>query len=337
VTSRLFGVGLSGSSLLSRERRVLERHPPRAVILFRRNIESVGQTQSLTAELARLAGSPWLCVDEEGGPVDRFRDLLGPLVSFRAAAAGGYARRAGELAGEACATLGFLVDLAPVVDRLLPGASERVLKDRCASADPAEIISAALQFLGGLASRGIGGCVKHFPGLGRADLDTHRELPRVAEDAAEERLDLESFERTMETAGAVMVSHAAGSDGVPASLDRRKIEGLLRGRLGFSGAVFSDDLEMDALAPFGDLPERAAAASNAGCDLLLVCSRTDLYADAVDAVEREVSEERRMSANRRLDAYGERLAALRASAQPTLIDVARLRDELADLAAACVG
>jgi hypothetical protein len=66
VTSRLFGVGLSGSSLLSRERRVLERHPPRAVILFRRNIESVGQTQSLTAELARLAGSPWLCVDEEG-------------------------------------------------------------------------------------------------------------------------------------------------------------------------------------------------------------------------------------------------------------------------------
>jgi beta-N-acetylhexosaminidase len=124
---------------------------------------------------------------------------------------------------------------------------------------------------------------------------------------------------------------------VPASLDRRKIEGLLRGRLGFSGAVFSDDLEMGAIAPFGDLPERAAAASNAGCDLLLVCSRTDLYADAVDAVEREVSEERRMSANRRLDAYGERLAALRASAQPTLIDVARLRDELADLAAACVG
>jgi beta-glucosidase-like glycosyl hydrolase len=99
----------------------------------------------------------------------------------------------------------------------------------------------------------------------------------------------------------------------------------------------ADDLEMGALAPFGDLPERAAAASNAGCDLLLVCSRTDLYADAVDAVEREVSEERRMSANRRLDAYGERLAALRASAQPTLIDVARLRDELADLAAACVG
>lgn len=337
MSSRLFGAGLSGPSLLPEERRLFELFPPRAVILFRRNLVSVAQTRDLTAELARLAGPPWLCIDEEGGPVDRFRDLFGPLVSFHAAASCGLADRAGSLAGEACALLGFSVDLAPVVDRLLPGASERVLKDRCASEDPPQIVRAAREFLGGLASRGIGGCVKHFPGLGRAELDTHRDLPRVAADAEQERLDLAPFEDTMDHAGAVMVSHAAGPDGRPASLDSRKIEDLLRSRLGFQGAVFSDDLEMGALALFGDLPERAAAAANAGCDLLFVCSRTDRYAAAIEAVEREVPSHRRESASRRLDIYGERLASLRASADAPTMGVDELREALAQLRTRCTG
>ena len=311
MTSRLFGVGVRGPSLSTEERVLLTELPPRAVILFRRNLESVEQVRALTAELSALPGEPWLCVDEEGGPVDRFRELFGSLVSFREAAALGIARRAGELAGEACRLLGFTVDLAPVVDRLLPGASERVLKDRCASADPDEIARAANEFLQGLASRGIGGCVKHFPGLGRADLDTHKELPRVPADPGEERLDLAAFEQTMEAAGAVMVSHAAGPDGIPASLDSRRIDGLLRGRLGFAGAVFSDDLEMGALARFGGLPERSAAASRAGCDLLFVCSRIEEYPACVQIVARDVPARRRDEANRRLDAYDRRTRSLR--------------------------
>jgi beta-N-acetylhexosaminidase len=289
------------------------------MILFKRNLESVEQVRALTSELSGLPGEPWLCVDEEGGPVDRFRDLFGSLVSFREAAALGIARRAGELAGEACRLLGFTVDLAPVVDRLLPGASERVLKDRCASADPDEIAKAAIEFLAGLSSRGVGGCVKHFPGLGRADLDTHKDLPRVPADPAEERLDVAAFERTMEAAGAVMVSHAAGPDGIPASLDARKIDGLLRERLGFSGAVFSDDLEMGALARFGDLSERSSAASRAGCDLLFVCSRIEEYPACVRAVARDVPQRRREEASRRLDVYDRQILSLRArtAAAPT--------------------
>jgi len=129
--SRVFAVGLQGSEISAQERKILEAHPPWAVILFRRNIESVEQVIALTGDIHGLPGAPRICVDQEGGPVDRFRDLLGPAISFRAAAAGA-ARRAGELAGEACARLGFDVDLAPVVDRLLPGAYERVLRDRCA-------------------------------------------------------------------------------------------------------------------------------------------------------------------------------------------------------------
>ena len=337
AASRLFGVGISGPALLPSERRLLGSLPPRAVILFRRNLESVEQVRALTAELARLAGEPWLCVDEEGGPVDRFRDLFGSLVSFRGAAARDLGRRAGELAGEACQLLGFTVDLAPVVDRQMPGASERVLKDRCASEDPAAIARAAADFLSGLASRGVGGCVKHFPGLGRADLDTHKELPRVPDDAEQERRDLAAFEGTMDAAGAVMISHAAGPDGRPASLDARKIQGVLRRRLGFSGAVFSDDLEMGALSAFGDLPERCALAAEAGCDLLLLCSRIDLYAACVEEVERSVARQRRDSAARSLDGYSARLERLRRSALPIATTEPELRVALAELNDLCEG
>src|SRR5258706_7993849 len=217
--SRVFGVGPAGPVMAPAERRILEAHPPWAVILFRRNIASVEQVVALTGEIHGLPGAPRICVDQEGGPVDRFRDLLGPAISFRAAAAGA-ARRAGELAGEACARLGFDVDLAPVVDRLLPGASERVLRDRCASGDPAEVARSAPEFLAGLHAAGVGGCVKHFPGLGRASLDTHKELPVIPRDPEDEARDLAPFEATMTAAGAVMISHAAGQDGPPASLSR---------------------------------------------------------------------------------------------------------------------
>ncbi len=297
------------------ERAILRRHPPRAVILFARNIESLDQTVALAAQIHALPGSPLLCVDQEGGPVDRLRRALAPSISFRAAAGSGRAERAGELAGEACARFGLDVDLAPVVDRLLPGRSERVLKDRCASAEPDEIARAAREFLRGLHSRGVGGCVKHFPGLGRADLDTHRDLPRIRADAEEARRDLAPFAAAMDLAGAVMISHAAGPEGEPASLSAAVATDLLREELGFTGAAFSDDLEMGALAAFGDLPRRCALAAAAGCDLLFVCSQTAVYPDCVAAVERDVPEERRAAASARLDAYGERLRRVRVAAE----------------------
>ena len=310
----VFGVGIGGTSLSSREEEILERFPPRAVILFRRNIEGVEQLALLTTRLKSLSSAPFLCLDQEGGPVDRLRDLLGPTISFREAARTGRARLAGELAGEACARFSFDVDLAPVVDRLLTGASEKVLRDRCASSDPEEIARAASEFLAGLAARGVGGCVKHFPGLGRADLDTHKELPALPDDPGEEERDLAPFRATMEAAGAVMISHAAGPDGIPASLSAEKATGLLRGRLAFGGAAFSDDLEMGALAAFGELPRRCELAMEAGCDLLFVCSRIEEYPDCVAAVGRAIAPERIAQAAGRLDAYARRLEDLRRAA-----------------------
>ena len=314
AAGRLFGVGIAGASVTADERRILQRYPPRAVILFRRNLETSDGVRALTADLSALPGRPLLCVDQEGGPVDRFRDLLGRSVSFRDAARAGLARRAGELAGESCRALGFDVDLAPVVDREVPGASERFLAGRCASSKPEEIVIAATGFLQGLHAAGVSGCVKHFPGLGRADLDTHQALPFLPEDPEEESLDLAPFAATMDAAGAVMVSHAAGPDGLPASLSVEQATVVLRGSMGFMGAAFSDDLEMGALQTFGAMPDRCAEAARAGCDLLFVCSRIAEYPDCVERVARDVPEERLREAGGRLDAYTRRAADLAARA-----------------------
>jgi len=313
VSSRLFGVGVSGPELTKGEREILAAHPPFGVILFRRNIEAPDQLARLIAELRGL-GTRFLFLDQEGGPVDRLRDLLAPAPSLRRAARLGIARRAGELAGACLASLGFDVDLAPVVDRAVSGAGETVLGERSASEDPGEIVRAASDFLAGLHSRGVGGCLKHFPGIGRARLDTHQALPILEANRHEEALDLVPFDALMGMAAAVMISHAAGEDGLPASLAEEWATIRLRDILSFEGAAFSDDLEMGALDAFGDLPERCVRASTAGCDLLFVCKRIEDYPRCVEAVEARVPEERRNEAASRLEDYASHLARLRKAA-----------------------
>lgn len=332
--SPLFGVGLSGPTLEANERAILEEQPPSAVILFRRNIETEGQLLRLVGEIRALPGRPILFIDQEGGPVDRLRDFAGPFPSFHAAARAGLARRAGELAGRACALFGFDVDLAPVVDRRLPGAGESVLGERAAAADAGEIIAAGRAFLEGLHERGVGGCLKHFPGLGRARFDTHYDLPVLPDERQELAEDLRPFRALHELAGAVMVSHAAReSDPVPSSLSREIATRLLRGELGFDGAALSDDLEMGALARFGGLPERSAAAANAGCDLVFVCSRIEEYPACVEEVGRRVPEERRDEALRRVETYRERLSALRLAAPAPDRSLENLSADVAELRA----
>jgi beta-N-acetylhexosaminidase len=335
--SRLFGVGISGKTLSEEEREILGRFPPRAVILFRRNIGDERQLSELTREIGALPGSPILCLDQEGGPVDRLRDVVGPFPSFHAAALAGFARRAGELAGEACARFGFDVDLAPVVDRRLPGAGETVLGDRTVDETPEAVVAAARDFLRGLHSRGVGGCLKHFPGLGRAVSDTHKSLPMLPEDETERELDLLPFRALHELAGAVMVSHAAGSDGIPASLSPNIATKLLREEIGFHGATFTDDLEMGALDAFGNLSARSAAAANAGNDLLWVCSRITEYPDCVASVERDVPEERIAEAAARVEGYVRHLADLKRREVPPsrplevlAAHVAALRETIAE-------
>ena len=331
MTGRLFAVGLEGPRLSALERAILSGAAPWGVILFRRNLESLAELERLAGELRGL-GIAHLLLDQEGGPVDRLRELVAPAPALRRLGGADAARRAGLATGAMLARLGFDVDLAPVVDRAVEGAGSLVLGDRCAGEDPVEIVRVAGAFLEGLQARGVGGCLKHFPGLGRATLDTHAALPIVPRDPVEEVRDLEPFRRLMDRAGAVMVSHAAGPDGIPASLSPEVATRWLRGGLRFEGAAFSDDLEMGALAEFGGLPERCARASAAGCDLLLVCRRIEEYPACVDAIERGVPASRRGEAAARLDAYAADLGRLRATAGPPRETLADVRAEFVALA-----
>ena len=149
MSSRLFCVGLAGPALEPAEREILSALPPWGVILFRRNIEDAERLERLAGQLREL-GIRHLLLDQEGGHVDRLRDLVAPAPSLRRAARTATARRAGTAAGAALARLGFDVDLAPVVDRGVEGAGALVLGERCAALDPAEIIRAAGDFLEGL-------------------------------------------------------------------------------------------------------------------------------------------------------------------------------------------
>jgi beta-N-acetylhexosaminidase len=331
MSSRLFGVGIGGPTLTQGEHEILRRSPPWAVILFRRNIESADQLTLLVASLKTLPGPPMLCLDQEGGPVDRLQSILGPSISFAAASRLGVARRAGELAGESCRAFGFDVDLAPVVDRGLPEAGALVLGERCAAPEPERVERAAREYLEGLHARGVGGCLKHFPGLGRARLDTHKSLPKLPAEPEEEQRDLAPFAALMDAAGAVMISHAAGPEGRPASLDRDIGIKLLRRRMGFAGAAFSDDLEMGALSEFGDLPARSAAACLAGCDLLFVCRQIEAYPDCVAAVGENVPPRRRAEAAKRLQTYRRHLESMGELAPPATDSIEELIAEIARL------
>src|SRR5207253_10929349 len=153
---------------------------PAGVILVARNIIAAEQTYKLLKDCQSCVSARlFTCVDMEGGPVDRFRNLIGPSPSAAHVFASNdrkLFRKHGKIIGESCRALGFNVDFAPVVDLALK-ASRAVMSSRAVSPDPQQVIVYAREFLAGLRSAGVIGAAKHFPGLGEANLDTHHELP----------------------------------------------------------------------------------------------------------------------------------------------------------------
>ncbi|HSM52098.1 MAG TPA: glycoside hydrolase family 3 N-terminal domain-containing protein, partial [Thermoanaerobaculia bacterium] len=186
-----------------------------------------------------------------------------------------WSARAGRAVGELLRACGFDLDFAPVVD-LDRGQLGNALDGRCVGRDTRAVSARGRAFLEGLASRGIAGCLKHFPGLGGASVDTHREGAPIGLSRRQLARDLRPFRDLAAFAPAVMAGHAAypawDPSGRPATLSRPIATGLLRREVGFRGLLFGDDLEMGALAGHGGLAERAEEALAAGCDALLVCS-----------------------------------------------------------------
>ena len=293
----LFMVGIPEPRLDAAIRRVLTEHPPGGVVLFRRNVCSAGQLRDLVSSLHELGAGvrPLIAIDHEGGRVDRLRP---PFTHFPAAAVvaqhGGV--RAVEAVGLAMArelaAVGIDIDFAPVLD-VLSNPRNQVIGDRAVGTTPARVARLGLALARGHARGGVLPCGKHFPGHGGTLGDSHFVLPRVRRSRRELlESDLVPFERAVHAGlPALMTAHVvytALDPRRPATLSPRISRDLLRRRLGFRGVLFSDDLDMGAVAGRRS-PERVAvAALDAGCDMLLACQSLDAAVRAMCGVERAV-------------------------------------------------
>lgn len=306
-------VGVESASLAALELAWLRSLQPSGLILFRRNIESAAQVHSLFHQAASALQQPFFrCVDLEGGTVDRLRDLVGPTPSAAEVAATGRPaifRAHGALIGRMLRSLGFNVDLAPVLDLALP-VSRGVMGTRVVSADPAKVISYARAFIAGMGQHEILACGKHFPGLGGGTLDSHQATPSI--DRTWQQMfqeDLEPYRALASELPLIMVNHAAypfvESPPRPASLSFFWIQMVLRNRLHYRGLVISDDMEMGGVLDYASPESAAIEAIAAGTDLLEICHRADRVLATHEALLREA--ERSPAFARRVDRAAKRV------------------------------
>jgi len=365
---RLLFIGLPVTRLDKHWRELLREVRPGGVILFGRNIESAEQVALLNAQIRDAAGAGVLIgVDQEGGLVDRFRDVCGPMPSAKSVRNAGRAELAekfGALTARVLRLLGFNINFAPVLD--LSGDNEdNGLRARTFGAKPEMVSLLGGAYLDGLQRGQVIGCGKHFPGLGGSKVDSHRRLPVVTHTWQEifqhdlvPFMDL-MFHRPGERLRSVMVSHAAfpdiseflqdlfrekgdpptiqGLHEFPATISGNVTTRLLRRILKFDGLVITDDMEMGAVVQTLSVAEASLRAIEAGSDMVLICEQEANFVAARDELARAVKE-KRLSA-RALSAAGRRMdSALKLTGEPEQFDaeefqavarrIAELKDEL---------
>lgn len=297
---QLLIVGFDGTKLSSSLRSLLTRIQPAGVILFARNIANAQQTHRLLKDCQSCVSTPlFTCVDMEGGRVDRFRNLIGSSPSAADVFATGdrkLFRKHGAIIGEACRTLGFNTDFAPVIDLALP-ASQKVMSSRAVSPEPRQVITYAHEFLAGLRSSGVIGAGKHFPGLGEANLDTHHELPSV--NKSFEKLwaeDIYPYRVMRRALPIVLVGHAnyrsVTRDARPASTSKKWITDVLRRKIAYRGLIASDDLEMRGVLKAGPIEQAAVEHIRAGGDLCLICHIEEYVTRSYEALIKEAEHDR---------------------------------------------
>lgn len=298
---QLFFIGVAGPELDTATRDLIEDIRPGGVCLFARNIREAKQTRELLDGIREMSAiEPFLSLDQEGGLVDRLRRIMTPMPAANKMKTADDARRHGNLIAEATRMLGFNTDFAPVVD-VIDAEREKDnngLYSRAFGSDANKATELAGAFLSELQNGGILGCIKHFPGLGAAAVDSHEELPSVDIDDAElETTDLLPYRKLVETSDPafVMVAHAAfpnskyqtkDTDGrnLPSSLNGEFLTNLLRNDLDFKGISITDDLEMGAILKNYGIGRACVLAVNAGEDMLAICADRDNIVAGRDAV-----------------------------------------------------
>jgi len=276
--------GCSGTSLSEQERDFFRQTQPWGFILFARNISEPGQVKALIEQMRETVndGQAPVLIDQEGGRVARLKPphwrmrppaaRFGTLYAHNPDAAREATYLNARLIAHDLAGLGINVDCLPVLDVPVPGAHD-IIGDRAFAADPATIIALGRAQIEGLIDGGVLPVMKHIPGHGRAESDSHLALPRVS--AETELLSASDFVtfRSLDQCPIAMTAHVIYESidpQRPATTSPKVIRDVIRGEIGFDGLLMSDDLSMKALD--GPLSVRARQAQFAGCDLVLHCN-----------------------------------------------------------------
>lgn len=286
---------------LTPEDEVRLRHPlVGGVILFTRNYDSPAQLAELTSSIHALRTPPLLiAVDHEGGRVQRFRDGFTKIPPMRELGkewdehpkhARHLAQQAGFVLASELRACGVDFSFTPVLD-VDYGASS-VIGNRAFHSEPQAIAELAHSLLLGLKQGGMPAVGKHFPGHGFVSADSHLDIPVDERSYTDiELCDLIPF-RQMVNYGltAVMPAHVIYPrvDSRPAGFSKVWLKDILRGELGFDGCIFSDDLSMEGAMVAGGIVQRAEAALNAGCDMVLVCNKPDSASELLAGLKWEM-------------------------------------------------
>jgi beta-N-acetylhexosaminidase len=283
------------------------RHPATGgVILFARNFESPRQLRALTAEIRAQRPGLLIAVDHEGGRVQRFHEgftrippmrLLGQRWEADAGGARALAEAIGYVIAMELRAHGVDFSFAPVLD--VDFGSSSVIGDRAFSDEPTVIASLAGAFVAGLSAGGAASVGKHFPGHGYVKADSHVDVPVDTRNLSEiEETDLYPYRGLIaQGLSAVMPAHVIYPkvDSVPAGFSRVWLQDILRGLLKFDGMIFSDDLSMEGASGVGGPADRAIAAMEAGCDMVLVCNAPDAAVEVIEALKDRAPAPRRMA------------------------------------------
>jgi len=292
---------IEGTELNENDIRRLQHPLVGGIILFSRNYQSPEQLKALTAAIHKVRQPPLLiAVDHEGGRVQRFREGFTRIPSMRELGKvwDHNPRRARQLAEEAGWILaaelrahGVDFSFTPVLD--MDYGSSTVIGDRAFHRNVQAIAELARSLVHGLKKGGMAAVGKHFPGHGFVAADSHvaipvdeREFDRIAEE------DLQPFRQMIDDGlPAIMPAHVIYPkvDDKPAGFSERWLQKVLRQRLAFNGVIFSDDLSMEGAVVAGDVTQRAMAALNAGCDMVLLCNRPDLADELLSKLEWDIS------------------------------------------------
>lgn len=291
---------IDGLKTTADDRKLLAHPQVGGIILFSRNYESPAQLADLIAEIRAARADIIIAVDQEGGRVQRLKEgftrlppmaVFGELYQTDPIAAEKLAQQTGWLMAAEVLAEGIDLSFAPVLD-VECGLSD-VIGDRSFAQCPQALTALSGAFIDGMHAAGMVATAKHYPGHGSVKADSHIAIP-VDERSFQQidAQDLQPFRALANRYDAVMPAHVIYSavDAQPAGFSRYWLQTLLRQEIGFDGVIFSDDLSMEGASVAGNFAERAKAALDAGCDMVLVCNNRAAALEVLDYLDQAAVE-----------------------------------------------